>query len=67
MLPRLLPHSTALSGHLRGNRLKVRRDFVGIVELFYQYGIPLVYVPGMHKPVLVRIHFLLLLARCVAF
>ena len=59
--------STVLPDHLRRNRLKVRRQFVGLVQLFYKHSITLVYVTGMRNPMFVRILLLLLLARCVMF
>ena len=50
-----------LSNYLRGDR----REFVGLVKLFHEYGIPLAYVAGMRMPEFVHIILLLLFAHCV--
>ena len=39
---------SVLTDHLRGNRFKARRQFVGLVQLFDEHSITLVY---LHLPV----------------
>ena len=56
-----------LSDYLRGTRLKVWREFVGLVKLFHEYSIPLMYVAGIYKLLFVCVHVLHLFERCVAF